>query len=615
MVGISRRSFLRGVVGAGAAGAFGAIGWEALQRAAWSQEVPRPISMAMHVHSSFSEGTGSMNAQLAEARLTDVDVVWWTDHDWRAMGHGYRSVVHFSGFTETEKGNDPLTWTQAKSGSLSSSSAAIDTSRISPNDAAAISSLRLSATGTSKTFAMMRCTADSSKARENLKGTIGGQLITFDVFPESIGADTFLEVRLKLSNQPASGGRQAGAYTLTYRIGGTDAPGVHRAAGLTGYVGLSAPVGQWSTVTLTPADDVALLWPDLPARDSSMKELSFAAGSRSNAPAGFSIGYLRFARTASPLEDQRALMDALTSSYPDILQLQGSEVSLHANHLNWFGSGFTLPDYGTTPISPTPKDAAMTALLAARIHDVGGLSSLNHPFSASSSLSTQAKQDAARRTLAKTLIGNRAYGVDILEVGYQGVQGAGIATHLALWDALSRNGIFLTGNGVNDAHGGSWATMTNRFTTYAWAADASEPNLLSALAAGRVWIAEPSFRGMLDLLVDGAAPMGSASVSGLAARNLMMMVTGAPAGGTVKLVQGPVDYAGATAPDPNTVTRSFPASDFASGSVTTSVDTTTSRYARIEVLDATGRVVGASNPAWMLRAPPPLGIPAARAVA
>ncbi len=157
--------------------------------------------------------------------------------------------------------------------------------------------------------------------------------------------------------------------------------------------------------------------------------------------------------------------------------------------------------------------------------------------------------------------------------------------------------------------------MTNRFMTWAWAADATEPNLLRALAAGRIWISEPSFRGMVDLLVDGVAPMGSVSVSDLTARSLTMMVTGAPAGGSVKLVQGPVDYAGATVPDPNTVSQSFPASDFASGSVTMSVDTTTSKYARIEIADSTGRVVGASNPVWMLRASPPLGIPAARAVA
>ncbi|MEO8477089.1 MAG: twin-arginine translocation signal domain-containing protein [Actinomycetota bacterium] len=613
---ISRRSFLRGVAGVGAAGAIGALGWEALTQVSWAQEVPHPVCMAMHVHSSFSEGTGSMAAQLVEATGSQVDVVWWTDHDWRMAGHGYRSVVHFSGLTETENGNDPLTWAQARSGSLASSSATIDTTKVAPSDPLATSSLRLAATGSGSSFATMRCTADGSKARENLKGTIGGQLITVDVCPASVSTNVFLEIRIKLSNQPASGGRAAGAYTLIYRLGGTDAPGVHRASGLTGYVGLGAPAGQWTTLTLTPTEDIALLWPDLLPADSTMKELSFAAGSRSNAPAVFSIGHLRFARTATPLEDQRALMDGLALRYPGVAQLQGSEVSLFANHLNWFGGGFSLPDYGTTPINPVPNDLVRTAALAVSIHDVGGLSSLNHPFgSGTPGLATQSKQDSLRRALATKLIGNRAYGVDILEVGYQTRQSVGIGAHLGLWDALSRNAIFLTGNGVNDNHGGTWAGQPNRFLTWAWAADPAEPSLLGALAAGRIWFAEPSFRGMVDLLADGVAPMGSVTVSDLAARSLQLMVTGAPAGGSVRLVRGPVDYAGSTVPDPNTVTQSFPAGDLSSGSVTVSIDTTASTFARTEILDATGRVVGGSNPIWLLRADPPGGIPAARAVA
>ena len=198
---------------------------EAITRSAWAQEVPQPVSMAMHVHSSFSEGTASMNAQLAEAQAMDVDVVWWTDHDWRAMGHGYRSVVHFSGFTETENGNDPLIWIQSRTGSLSSSSATIDPSRVSPSDPAATSSLRLAATGSTTSYAFMRVTADSSKARDNLRGTIGGQVLTFDVFPESISKNVFLELKIKLSKQPAAGGRVAGSYSIVYRVGGSDAPG------------------------------------------------------------------------------------------------------------------------------------------------------------------------------------------------------------------------------------------------------------------------------------------------------------------------------------------------------------------------------------------------------
>jgi len=58
-------------------------------------------SMAMHIHSSFSEQNGSMDGQLYQARLNAVDVCWWTDHDHRMDGIGYRDVTHFTSFSET----------------------------------------------------------------------------------------------------------------------------------------------------------------------------------------------------------------------------------------------------------------------------------------------------------------------------------------------------------------------------------------------------------------------------------------------------------------------------------------------------------------------------------
>ena len=56
-------------------------------------------SMAMHVHSSFSEQSGSMDAQLNQAATNTVDVLWWTDHDFRMTGRGYRKTVHFISLT------------------------------------------------------------------------------------------------------------------------------------------------------------------------------------------------------------------------------------------------------------------------------------------------------------------------------------------------------------------------------------------------------------------------------------------------------------------------------------------------------------------------------------
>ncbi len=418
--------------------------------------------------------------------------------------------------------------------------------------------------------------------------------------------NVFLELRLKLSNQPASGGRPAGDYTLLYRVGGPDPPDAHRALNRTGYVGLTAPANRWSTISVEPTQDIALLWPDLLPADSALMELSFAAGSRLQAPAVFFVGNLQFARTQTPLEDQRKLMDSLALKYPSVAQLQGTEVSLGGTHLNWFGSGFALPYYGAKPILPAPNDALTTTRLAGKIHEVGGLSSLNHPFGTDMpALLTPAKQDAARRALAAKLIDNRAYGADILEVGYQTRGGMGIGAHLELWDSLSRNGIFLTGNGVNDAHNGNWAESANRFVTWAWAPDFKESSLLEALAAGRVWTAEPILPGhdrparrrccthgvRLRQRPQHAQPpdhrhqdaQGGLGETRDGSRRLRRPVSARPGDGVVA-----VDLLRAS-----------------SGPATVSVDTNLGRFARVEVLDSTGRVVAVSNPVWMLRADPP----------
>ena len=55
-----------------------------------------PVSMAMHIHSAFSEQYGSMQGHLLQAQQNAVDVIWWTDHDYRMSGLTYRKTVHFT---------------------------------------------------------------------------------------------------------------------------------------------------------------------------------------------------------------------------------------------------------------------------------------------------------------------------------------------------------------------------------------------------------------------------------------------------------------------------------------------------------------------------------------
>lgn len=190
-----------------------------------------------------------------------------------------------------------------------------------------------------------------------------------------------------------------------------------------------------------------------------------------------------------------------------------------------------------------------------------------------------------------------------------------LARYLSVWDVCSRNAIFTTGTGVSDNHGNAWSSQSNNFLTWAWAADLGQESLLAALAAGRCFFADMvRFRGQLDLLVDGVAPMGSVSVSDLTSRHLVVTATGLPAGGTVRLVTGPVDVPGPGTPYPGTAVQTFPASAFATGSMSITLDTTNAVFARVEVWDASNKLLAGSNPVWLLHVAPSGGIPPARAV-
>lgn len=574
--------------------------------------------MAMHVHSSFSEGTGSMFWQLDQARRNGIEVVWWTDHDFRMSAWQYREAIHCSGSSESEDGH-ALTWSMSTSGSLQTAGASFLASASSPNDPDQTAGVRFDASSTSSSFATVRLTAQDASARHNLHASLAGQSIVVDVSPESIGPDAFLELRLRISDQPASGGRGAGSYYLYYRVGGPNAPGsvIKQARG--GTITLSAPTGAWTTLVLSAADDIARLWPDLQSADNSLCQLSMAAGSRRGARATGNIDYIRFQRTSSgniPLQTQRAIGDALAPQFPAITQHQGLEVSLYPRHLNWYGGTVVLPDYGTAGLSPG-DDLTKTRALVDMVHAGGGLASYNHMFGTSfgaTPLSTT-KQETARVTVTKQLLQNSAFGSDILEVGYRVRGGVTLARHLSVWDVCSRNALFLTGNGVNDSHEGAWSGGGFTFVTSAWAEDSQVTSLVGALASGRCTFHDRDrFVGTLDLTVDDVCRMGSVSVSDLAARRLTIAATQVPTGGSVAVVQGPVDRPGPTVTSPGTIRSSIPASAFDAGPVSLDIDTTVDTFVRTEILDSTGLLVGGSNPVWMLRAQPPQGIPAPRGV-
>ena len=202
----------------------------------------------------------------------------------------------------------------------------------------------------------------------------------------------------------------------------------------------------------------------------------------------------------------------------------------------------------------------------------------------------------------------------MIEVGFGGGGVDSIGAQLALWDTLSRNGLFLTGNGASDDHSGQgWERKGNRYYTAAWSTQIAQPELLDALGRGRAYVGYlGSFAGTIDMALDGTIPMGSVVVGPAQSRTLRIDVTGLPDGGAVQLVRGVVDRAGQADPRPGTtVVQTLGAADLErAGAVP--LDVSGDCFHRLQVVDGAGAVVGYGQPIWVLGAEPPGGVPQRR---
>lgn len=133
-----------------------------------------------------------------------------------------------------------------------------------------------------------------------------------------------------------------------------------------------------------------------------------------------------------------------------------------------------------------------------KVHLKGGLVSFNHMFGTDWTLDSDSIQNYRSDTAALHILGNQAYGSDILEVGYFKRGGSDFARHLSTWDKITANGLYLYGNGVSDAHGNEWMYEDNLFHTYIWAADSSDYELLAALSLGKMFFGNQKlFKGEL----------------------------------------------------------------------------------------------------------------------
>jgi hypothetical protein len=579
--------------------------------------------MAMHVHACFSEVSGSMEAQLSEAAANNIDVLWWTEHDWRMAYAMYRTQVSFDSIDAEQQFGAPWIWTPTTSGMPTSTGGGIVRSPVSAKDPSPVGALEVQVSANDDTtLSAYGFVADSStESRSNYHGCIAGLVMTIDVFPDQIIGGGFLEVLLRLSNHPARNGRHAGQYSISYRFGirgaasiGGNPPGSRVTQGLTGIVTQALSADSYTTVVLTPVEDFAALWPDIDARDNNLPTFYLRAGLVGS---GTAHGYFDNLTFSWPtLNDsvslQATLMENYAPTYPSVKQIASQEYSrFDTTHMNVFGPIAVAPPVDVENLySPDHLNSFYHHLCAAN-RAAGGVTSLNHVYGVSNDdmLLTGVSLSNFQTQTIIWLVTHGANGADLFEAGYRQRGGMPLEAHLAAWDACSRNGIIMTGNGCNDDHegiSGSWATKPNRFLTVAWAPSAQDPDILTALSTGRAFVADQTaFAGTLDLQLDDGTPMGGVTRRRvMVTRQLTVFASALPAGATVDVVRGPMDFASVMDPNPGTsVVNSISAIQFANGQATVSIPTETDAFFRVNVVipDGSGsEIVAFSNPVFIL---------------
>jgi hypothetical protein len=574
-----------------------------------------PFVLAMHLHASASEGVGSVRSQLAQAAANHFDAAWFSEHDWRRRRLLFRPSYSF---TPDEKALGGI-WTLPALpvvGSVTGDSGGqfVDTPTSPDDPATRKGSLRLRVTGSgSEPATVGHRVSSEGTSRANYRARIAGRIISVDVLPNRVGVDGWAEVFFRLSNHPGKGDRPTGVCGLLYRLRTDVSARSVSSDGLTGIVDLPVRAGEWQKVSFDLVRDVGDVWSDMDPRDNSLNDIRLQATSRGGSATEVFFGHLQLTEQAG--YDAVGVEHDLVAAYADevagVLGLIGSEISL-GPHLNQYGGTQNDYDYGDIRSLEAKPSGAIRPSIVEFIHAQGGLASINHPRSPGGDADEPG--DSLAQAVARDLLSIGAGGADIIEVGYGKGGPATLPEKLAVWDALSRNGLFLTGNGASDDHSGmDWAGQENRFYTGAWAQAVEESALLDALARGQAYVGYlGSFGGTIDMSLDGDVPMGAVSVSPKTSRTLRIALAGLPDGAAVEVVRGPVDYAGPNTPDPGTeVVGRLGARDLSARSEVT-VDTADECFVRLQVVDGSGAVVAFGQPTWALKAEPATGIPEAR---
>lgn len=580
----------------------------------------RPYSVQLHVHGSFSEGIGSIDSHSHEASEVAVDVIWWSDHDFRIATYGHASTFGFEDWTEPMPPQPETTQHRRRrlarkrlEPAARNASLRGEAELVTGDAREGERSLRLRLVGASPAFETYRFTlaADRNLFKRPLASEV---TLLLSVFPEEIGPDARIAIDVGLSEHPPRAGLPLAPYHLRYLL---DPQGGEPARdGITFVVPVAVRPGEWNDLALPVSRDAVRGFSFIHGEDNSLANVSIAVEARGGHEVRARFDDFRIEQELSgpaAFARQASLIDAVARDYPSVKQLQGVEISWMSSHLNEFSVDTKLLDYDAlraeAKASSAPGDEGkslrerLTRRAVEQVHARGGLVSYNHMFGA---MQPGATAKLTREEVLENLLANRVFGADILEVGYRERGGRILDDHLWVWDRLAEHGLFLVGTGVSDTHGGPrqrWRTSENNFVSWIYARSPAKADLLEGLRAGRVYFGDRVlFDGTLDLTAGRGARMGRIVLSDRPNDEVRVTIDGLDPGDVVHVIASGETVASSAVPGSRYDERF-------SVTLADALPTTV----RIRVDGADGGVKVLSNPITFVRSAPPAGLPAARA--
>lgn len=471
--------------------------------ACWRNDRDRLTLGALHLHSSFSEGAGSVDWQALLAAASGYDLLWWSEHDWRIACRDHVEMIGFEPDETIElddAGSTPGTWAGPS-----------EEEEVEQGAAALQLLVPRRKTG--------RAVATLTEPGKRLSFSLAAQVtLELRVLARGLDRGDRFSVLADLSHHPGEKRR----IEYVFRWDGVPADARDASDSFRRAVPRTIATGSWVPLTLPLSRDALELWAN--GLDDNVQALRFTLTSKGSG-ASVLVDDVRIRHEACGAELRR-VQESWMPDYPNVEHLFADEVSYSKPHLNQYGGPRGLFDYEEI------WDAARVAPIAERIHAAGGVVSWCHPLGLRPTQHVRNKfGQAYQDSLLETRFGN----TDLLEVGFRRKGVSRIEDYLSLWDAAGRRGIVITGIGVNDSHEWDWGSWENNFGTWI-AAPADDANrLLAAIRGGRAVLGDPlRFRGTLAIACGTAGP--GDVVVGSAPRDVTVRVSEAPAGARVRLV-------------------------------------------------------------------------------